>query len=432
MVVLACAVLATPSTAYAQPQPAADPAAWLQSQLDEFAIPGAAYAVIDATAVSAGAIGSQPDGSPLRTDSRMLWGSVSKPVTATVAQRLADDGVIDLDAGIDTYLAAAGEFGATGAITVRQLLQHTSGLPFGATALDVDDPNRRAVDVAAQVLPGVELIDAPGAAYHYSSLGYLVVQAVLEQATGRPLAELVHDFLPSATGAAGLSGGSRMTGGVALGFDPPNDGAGLAYGYQGGDINALAEFARWQLDPANGAVVSETMSPGPRTGPTEQLGLGWRISDDGTVWHTGTVPGYFSAVFIEQAADLAVVVLLNTSGSLYEQSLYGVVRGFYDIVRGADPTPVSGSAMPALIVFAAAVGVLALGALSVRPVRSRSAGIVWAGLALVVIAVGWIALPLVLDVPARYLWLWMPDVAAVLVALPVALGLLAVRRLRNA
>lgn len=432
LVLLASALLLAPRSAAAQSaaaQGGADPVAWLESQLAEHAVPGASYAVIDADHVTAGALGNQPDGSPLQTRSRMLWGSVSKPVTATAAQLLADEGVVDLDAPIRTYLAGVGELGAAGAITVRQLLQHTSGLPFGATYLDVDDPQRSAREVAADVLLSIELVSAPGAAYHYSSLGYLVVQTVLEEATGQSLADLVHDFLPSATGAADLSGGSRLAGGVAIGWDSPNDGAGLAYGYQGGDIAALADFARWQLDPANAEVVSQTMAPGPQTGPSEHLGLGWRISDDGTVWHTGTVPGYFSAVFIDPNADRAVAVLLNTSGTLYEQSLYGVVRGFYDLVRGQDADRVPPSTVPALIVVAVTLGVLALAAWSLRPVRSRRAGIGWALFAVLVAVAGWVALPLTLEVPARYLWLWMPDVAALLVALPGVLGLLAVRRL---
>ena len=55
------------------------------------------------------------------------------------------------------------------AITVEQLLNHTSGLPFGAEVLDVDDPNRTAAQVVAQ-LDGIALRSTPGAGYHYSSL----------------------------------------------------------------------------------------------------------------------------------------------------------------------------------------------------------------------------------------------------------------------
>jgi D-alanyl-D-alanine carboxypeptidase len=146
------------------------------------------------------------DGIPLRVDTPFRIASVTKTFVAVAVLRLVEQGEIDLEAPIAGYLSpesvatlTRGGYDA-GAITVHQLLDHTSGLfdYAGSDAYDAvntSDPGRRwtsaeqldfAVDHGAPV-------GAPGAVYHYADTGYVLLGEVLERVTSQPLARAVRD-----------------------------------------------------------------------------------------------------------------------------------------------------------------------------------------------------------------------------------------------
>jgi D-alanyl-D-alanine carboxypeptidase len=113
-------------------------------------------------------------------------------VAATVLQLVAE-GKVDLDAPIETYLPGRihGEGIDAGAITVRQLLRHQSGLP---EYFDADTP------VPTEPVGADELLDAaltraaqfpPGAAVRYTNTNYVIAGLLIETVTGRPAAEEV-------------------------------------------------------------------------------------------------------------------------------------------------------------------------------------------------------------------------------------------------
>lgn len=107
----------------------------------------------------------------------MLWGSVSKPVAAAVVKHLAGEGTLDPAAPADSYVPGAPN------VPVSALLDHTSGLGFGAGHLDVDGPDATAMDVVGEMSGETGESGATGE-HRYSSLGYLHLQAVIEAATG--------------------------------------------------------------------------------------------------------------------------------------------------------------------------------------------------------------------------------------------------------
>ncbi|WP_433935008.1 serine hydrolase domain-containing protein [Sorangium cellulosum] len=129
-------------------------------------------------------------------DGQVRIGSNTKPFTAVVVLQLVGEGKVDLDAPIETYLPnlVRGEGIDGNDITVRQLLQHTSGLPDFVGVLLGDglakvqhtyfDP-RTLLDLAltqAEDFP-------PGDRWAYSNTNYIVAGLIVEKVTGRPLAE---------------------------------------------------------------------------------------------------------------------------------------------------------------------------------------------------------------------------------------------------
>ncbi|AYN39156.1 class A beta-lactamase-related serine hydrolase [Streptomyces dangxiongensis] len=128
-------------------------------------------------------------GAPALENGRFRAGSVTKVVTASIVLQLAAQGRIDLDGTVQRYLPGllTDEFSP---ITVRQLLDYTSGLRPGASLGDtVEDgyPHRfetltpRQV-VAASVAQGPA--DAPGARQEYGNIHYTVLGMLIEKVTG--------------------------------------------------------------------------------------------------------------------------------------------------------------------------------------------------------------------------------------------------------
>lgn len=121
--------------------------------------------------------------------------SISKIFTAVVVLQLVEEGTIDLDAPMSTYLPELVPNG--NAITVRNLLQHTTGLydyledRNYAMRAAYGDPQRQPppselVAYATQFQPAFR-VGAPGA-WDYSSTNFVILGLIVEQVTGNPLA----------------------------------------------------------------------------------------------------------------------------------------------------------------------------------------------------------------------------------------------------
>lgn len=140
------------------------------------------------------------DGRPVTTvtgggatpETRFLVASVSKNVAATLALRLVERGVLDLHAP----LAVAPP--AWAGITLHHLLSNSSGLGHWDDVPGVDPLGATPLEAVLRA----PLLSAPGTQFHYSSPGYLVLGAVIEQATGSPYARVLADEI---LGPAGMS-----------------------------------------------------------------------------------------------------------------------------------------------------------------------------------------------------------------------------------
>lgn len=130
------------------------------------------------------------------TTNRWRWASVSKQVTATMIAQMVGEGKLDLDKPVSTYLSAA-QFNGRDAkkLTIRQLLQHTSGLPNpddNAPKDDVPGFYKRAVSPEGlHVMParGVCAGDpkrAPGEKFEYNNCDYMLLAAIIEIVDQKP------------------------------------------------------------------------------------------------------------------------------------------------------------------------------------------------------------------------------------------------------
>ena len=156
--------------------------------------PGLAYAVVEDGVIHADARGEMLIGSGRKVtpDTPFVLGSISKSFTAMAVMQLVEAGKVDLDTGISHYLDVfSGR--PSGAITIRQLLSHTSGystLQGNQPPTDLTqskDALSRQVKRIAQWTPAYE----PGAKWEYSNANYQILGALIEAVSGLDYASYI-------------------------------------------------------------------------------------------------------------------------------------------------------------------------------------------------------------------------------------------------
>ncbi|MEU8378426.1 serine hydrolase domain-containing protein [Streptosporangium sp. NPDC048865] len=289
-------------------------------------------------------VGNLRTRSKVPVDGRVRIASNTKMYTATVVLQLVGEGKVELDAPIERYLPklVRGKAGDGRRITVRQILQHTSGLPDYDEALfaDFDGFLRkywRPREVVGLALKRKALFK-PGKGWGYSNTNYILAGMVVERVTGRPVgreitervierAGLRDTYWPRARDRS-IRGphprgyfATKPSGPWAdvTRFDPSSGwAAGQLIGTPG-DLNRfmLALLNGELLEPAQLAEMKKTVAaPGSDTVGGGRYGLGlatFRLSCGGFAWtHGGNAPGYTTRNAVTKdgrAAAVAVTAL---------------------------------------------------------------------------------------------------------------------------
>ncbi|MEU7786427.1 serine hydrolase domain-containing protein [Amycolatopsis sp. NPDC049159] len=154
-------------------------------------VPGAAAVVQDGarTRVTRSGTGDVTTGKPFPRNGSFRAGSVTKTFVATVVLQLVGEGRVKLDAPVSQYLPG---LLPDHRITVRQLLQHTSGLYNYTDDLDLSDPEalrHRGAEPAELVAMALKhpALFPPGTGWSYSNTNYIVAGMLVERVTGQPL-----------------------------------------------------------------------------------------------------------------------------------------------------------------------------------------------------------------------------------------------------
>jgi CubicO group peptidase (beta-lactamase class C family) len=365
-----------------------------QARLDELCVkhhvPGAslAVAVADGTVheLATGVL-HRGTGVATTTDSVFQMGSIAKVYTATLVMRLAEEGRLDLDAPVTDVLPefSVADPEATGRITVRRLLSHTSGLTcdFNHDSGRGDDCLARYVEAAKDVA----LDCPPGSAISYSSVGYNVLGRIVEVVTGQVWDEALRDLLLTPLGldhtmtlpeealrfraAMGHLGEPGQEPDPAPQWDMMPRSAG-PYGRVIAGAGDLARFARMHLAgglAADGTRVlaAETVAlmqrreadcPDKWTVSSDGWGLGWTLYDWNGVpgyGHDGASIGQYGYLRVVPSAGLAVALLTNGGGA---REVYAALyRELLAELAGVTmPAPFAPAATPPAVDWAPLVG----------------------------------------------------------------------------
>ncbi|MBP2334725.1 D-alanyl-D-alanine carboxypeptidase [Saccharothrix coeruleofusca] len=167
------------------------------SQVLDSGVPGYAARVDDGRrmTVTAAGVADRATGRPMTGRDQFEIGSVTKAFTATLVLQQVDRGRVDLDASIDRYLPGVVPGG--GEITVRMLLNHTSGLfqyiadPGYFVRMEQDPyhvaTEQELLDIAFAHGP----VFPPGQGWNYSNTNYVLLGMLLRRVTGQTMPDLV-------------------------------------------------------------------------------------------------------------------------------------------------------------------------------------------------------------------------------------------------
>ena len=359
--VLGLALSAVPATAAARPdaRTAAPPSLrQLAKGLVAVGAPGAVVLVHDAKGTRAGAAGF----ASLRTRERLgaghafRVGSITKTFVSVVVVQLAAEGVLRLDDPVERWLPGVVPNGQ--AITLRQLLNHTSGI-YNYT----EDPAllRGMTQNPLAVWPPARLVElatshrplfAPGSRWSYSNTGYILLGLVVEKATGQPVGEELRRriFVPLGLTRTTFPTAPTLTPPFARGYVPPGNGlvptprgrpADVTTWHPswawaaGALVSTAGDLARFYAALLGGELVGpealrELKTTVPVAGGSDGYGLGIsqiELSCAEAWGHGGSVPGYTSLAFSSEDGSRQAVVLVNISigsfrlGSRFETAL---------------------------------------------------------------------------------------------------------------
>jgi len=263
-------------------------------------------------------------------DSVLRIASLTKQFTSVAVLLLVQDGKLTLDEALGQAWPQCPRQWC--AITIRQLLSHTSGITDDLAPLYPQIKTDLTVDQLLAVYAGLPVLSPPGAKWLYSNVNFWILGKVVEIESGASYADFVrHRVLVPAMTHTRYGSLEAIIVGRAAGYERDADGSwenaryfSATLGYSaGGFLSTPADMAIWYAALSRGAILSRDSirtaltavdtSDGKSTG----YGLGWYVSDIGgehVAYHGGSTFGFEASVYWVPSRSIFAGVFKNRSG----------------------------------------------------------------------------------------------------------------------
>jgi len=333
----------------------------LQSQVDrlleETGLPGIVVALAegsDPPLVAAAGYANIPEEIPVRDGTPFFIGSISKNVFATIVLQLVEEGILDLDDPLSAYL----EWPRGEEITIRMLMNHSSGIPDYFTALDLSSRDEvpeffsrpHPPSEIFEMMPSRDPAFDPGSQQRYSNTNGLLMGKVIEQVTGKSLGEVLEERIitplglentylyeaktlerPRARGYTGKPGWVEKPGGLA---DCSFADEALPDSADGSIVSSAVDLLRYHQALRGGELLDDSSwATMRRVEPGQVNGLNYLIMKGPLGDHEGNAGkslGHVSASVYYLERDLFVVMMYNQADAPLP------MRRFLEIRYGLD------------------------------------------------------------------------------------------------
>ena len=355
--------------------------AYVEQQMRRLNVPGAALAIVagDQIVHCRGFGRARPGGAAPCPQTPFFIGSLTKSFTALAVMQLVEAGQVELDAPVQRYLPwfRLADAQASAQVTVRHLLNQTSGLPQLSGLLPLADFDHRpgAGEHQARALSPLMLTRPVGAAWEYSNMNYNLLGLIVEAASGKAYSQYVQEkiFAPLDMSHTYTSLALAQQNGLAVGHEYwfafpfavshlPVPRGSLPSGQL---ISSAEDMAHYLIAHLNGgayggaqilssAGMAELHRPAVKASAMGlswgQYAMGWFVEEMGHTLvqsHSGTVPDFFAYMALLPEHKTGVVVLVNANHLMMNAPLGEVGMGLAALLAGQQPAP-SSSGLPPL------------------------------------------------------------------------------------
>jgi CubicO group peptidase (beta-lactamase class C family) len=292
--------------------------------------------------------------------------SCSKSFTAMAVVLLVEDGLIDLDQTLVHYIP---EFEmedkeVSDLITVRQLLNQTSGIPGNmyeplAFQREENTQNSDPFDLLVEVMKRIETDREPGSSFEYTNLNYCLLGALVERVSGIPFEDFVQERIftplrmvnstlkPEEADDGDRADGHQMMLGKIITKNVPVYRSAAPAGWV---MSSAQDLSSWLLiNLHNGEINNQQIIPSDvviqmqtpsleltQNGDHASYGMGWFIGETGegetVIWHGGDTPNFLAEMIILPEQDLGIAMLVNSQTS---RNAHSVALGIADILTSS-------------------------------------------------------------------------------------------------
>jgi CubicO group peptidase (beta-lactamase class C family) len=288
---------------------------------------------------------------PNSSQTKFRISSITKPITATLIMMLSERGIIDLDARICTFLSDCPE--PWDEIRVRNLLNHTSGIPEYTTLLNATADSRmpHSVNGLIELFWDEPLNFAPGESYQYSNSNYILLGAIVEGVTNTDYGNFLQQALLSPLGMenSGMDMqhdilSQRASGYEILGrvlVNAPYLDMTNAYA-TAGMYSTVEDLFRWDQALYSNQLLSEGSLESMYApsfgldGSGGEYGLGWQLDEfEGhrKVGHTGRINGF--RTYLGRYIDDRITIILLSN--IETEEIMDIVEQMEVIIFNQDP-----------------------------------------------------------------------------------------------
>jgi CubicO group peptidase (beta-lactamase class C family) len=375
LTVALCMVPTVPSAAD-PPPPVASPDfvaidAYLDREMREVRIPGLALGIVhqDEIVHLKGFGVADASGRVVTPQTPFILASASKSFTALAIMQLVEDGTVDLDAPVVTYLPSftVRDESASATITVRHLLNHTSGLPEDTAYEPMlsTDMTDGALNERIAALSDTELGHGVGEVFEYTDANYDALGLIVEKVGGQPYEshiqerifgplQMSHSFTDQADARrSGLAGGHRSWFGFPRPFEAPYSRAAMPSSYLISSAEDITHFLSGQLNGGTYKAASVLSpegiaamhQPAAREGDRDIFyGMGWEsrtLAGVPVVRHKGTNANFYADMVLDKETGWGIVVLANLDSLNFNGGrVQGLTAGVLSLLRDEAPPDV--------------------------------------------------------------------------------------------
>lgn len=274
---------------------------------------------------------------PVTPDTRFELASCSKSFTALAVLQLAEQGLLEINDPVSKYFPGFSlqHNGQTYQITIRQLLHHTSGIPFNTISLIPKGNDKTALQQLVKITSGIQLNHIPGQKFEYATVNYDILGAIIEKVSDMPFEDYMRENIFKSLGLSGTSVGViprpiHKARGYKIGFfsprpyEPPVYRANNPAAYV---LSSPRDMSRWlqiqmglvetDLTPLIQKSHQHDITTASAAGSLSSYAMGWRVSLKGEkqIFHTGLNPNFTSYIGFQPGEKIGVAVLANSNSN---------------------------------------------------------------------------------------------------------------------